>query len=109
MYKSYLKFYKPEGLLAAGDWPIDHPHGFYWDPRFLIEIPAELIHVVFPFYRPLRDTVQEMGRQARGSHRSVVAVLEYLAKVLIQDALVLAASYPEDPVHALLREIPAFV
>ena len=109
MYKSDLKFYKPEGLLAAGDWPIEHPHGLYWDPRFLVEIPEELTDAVFPFYKPLRDKVQAMGDKARGSHRGVVAVLEYLSKVLVQDALVLAAGYPDDPVHALLRDIPAFV
>ncbi len=109
MYKSYLKFYKPEGLLAAGEWPIEQPHGLYWAPRFLVKIPEELTDAVFPFYKPLRDTVKAMGDKARGSHRGVVAVLEYLAKVLVQDALHLARRFPDDPVHALLRELPAFM
>lgn len=52
MYKSYLMFFSPEGLLAAGNWPGATKKEFdmhFWHPRFLIDVPPSLIRVVFPF------------------------------------------------------------
>ena len=104
MYKSYLKFFRAEGLLASGGWSIEKPHGFYYDPRFLVDIPAELVDLVFPFLKPLKKTVAEMAKtaSARPSIKSVVALLEYLGIVLVQDSLVLSRQFPDDPIHQML-------
>ena len=52
MYKSYLMFFSPEGLLAAGNWPGATKKEYdmhFWHPRFLIDVPPSLIRLVFPF------------------------------------------------------------
>ena len=50
-----------------------------------------------------------MGQAAGNSMKSVPAAMEYLAKVVVQDALELAERFPDNPVHALLLEEPAFM
>ena len=102
MHKSYLKFYKPEQLLASGEWPIDKPHALFWAPRFMMQVPERLIDLIFPFLRPLQQKVASMGSAARPSHQAVPKVLHYLAIALIQDALELAERFPDDPAHKLL-------
>ncbi|KAK9814383.1 hypothetical protein WJX72_004937 [[Myrmecia] bisecta] len=49
MYKSYLMFFKPEGLLGVGEWPGAAQKDFtqFWRPEFLLEVPDDLIYVVF--------------------------------------------------------------
>ena len=111
MYKSYLKFFRAEGLLAAGGWSIEKPHGFFYDARFLVDVPNELVDLVFPFLKHLKMTVDKMTAtaSARPSVKSVVLLLEYLGIVLVQDSLVLAEQFPDDPIHELLSTSPTFV
>lgn len=54
------------------------------------------------------QTVNAMGGRARNSHRSIVKVLDFLATVLLQDALELAAKYPRNPVLAFLMQNEQF-
>ncbi|KAK9868889.1 hypothetical protein WJX84_000649 [Apatococcus fuscideae] len=82
MYKSYLKFFRAEGLLAAGGWSIEKPHGFFYDASY---------------------------RFCTTLSESVVLLLEYLGIVLVQDSLVLAEQFPDDPIHELLSTSPTFV
>lgn len=43
----YLKFFTPEGLLAAAGWDKDRRDSFFAE-RFCIEVPSELVAYVFP-------------------------------------------------------------
>ena len=109
MYKSYLHFYKPEGLLGSGDWPIDKPHALFWAPRFMMVIPQRLVHLIYPFLPALQQKIASLGSAARPSHLAVPKVLQYLGVVLVQDALELAEEFPDDPVHRLLLNDGEFV
>lgn len=53
---SYLRFFKPEGLLAAAGWPRGRLDGFFSE-RFCLEVPEELVLVVHPFLTSLREKV----------------------------------------------------
>ena len=90
---------------------IEKPQGFYYDPRFLVDIPTKLVDLVFPFLKPLKKTVAEMAKtaSARPSVKSVVALLEYLGIVLVQDSLVLSRQFPDDPIHQMLSVSSTFV
>lgn len=55
------------------------------------------------------QTVKNLGKDVTNSMKSVALALEYLAVVVVQDALEDAEEYPENPVHALLLESPCFV
>ena len=52
--------------------------------------------------------VQSMGSAAGNSMRAVPEALQYLAKVVVQDALERAEKAPENRVHAFLLEMPEF-
>jgi hypothetical protein len=59
---SYLRFFKPEGLLSAGGWLKDRMDSFA--ERFCIEVPEALVALVFPCLAALRTKVglsQAMG------------------------------------------------
>ena len=43
-----------------------------------------------------------LGKEAGNSMKAVLQALEYLAKVVVQDALDLAEAYPANKVHAFL-------
>jgi hypothetical protein len=53
--------------------------------------------------------VNRMGADAGPSAHSMVGLLEYLPTVVVQDALELARDSPDNPVHALLLQDPAFM
>jgi hypothetical protein len=111
MYKAYLLFFKPEGLLAMGGWP-NAGKGetqMYWHPRFMAEVSEQLLHHAMPFIKGLKEAVQELGLAARPSMRSAIAAMEYLGLVVVQDALELASVYPDHPVHKHLMEHHVFV
>ena len=109
MYKSYLPFYKPEGLLGSGDWPIDKPHGLFWAPRFMVEIPERLFDLIYPFLPSLKLSIASLGSAAKPSHLAVPKVLQYLGLVVVQDALELAEEFPDDPIHKLLMNDGGFM
>jgi hypothetical protein len=54
------------------------------------------------------QTVKELGKDATNSMKSVPAALDYLAVVVVQDALEDAERYPDNPVHALQLASPVF-
>ena len=56
------------------------------------------------------QTVEELESTiaVKNSMKSVPAALDYLALVVVQDALEDAERYPENPVHALLLGSPLF-
>jgi hypothetical protein len=110
MYRAYLLFFKTEGLLAMGGWP-DAAKGetqMYWHERFMVQVPVELLDHVMPFIKGLRAALKELGEDAKASMRSVLAAMEYLALVVVQDALELVQEYPDNPVHKHLMEHAAF-
>ncbi|CAL8471742.1 g11284 [Coccomyxa elongata] len=111
MNKSYLMYFKPVGLLAAAGWPgaAHNDYHQFWHPRFCVDVPEQLVEVLFPFLRTLKKTVEDMGKDATNSMKSVPAALAYLAVCVVQDALEDAAKYPKNPVHALLLASPLFM
>jgi hypothetical protein len=54
---SYLKFFKPKGLLAAGQWDKDRPDGFFAE-RFCLDVQEELVLLVFPWLPELSKQVR---------------------------------------------------
>lgn len=46
----YLRFFKPEGLLAAAGWPKEQRSGFFAE-RFCQEVPSELVSALLPVDR----------------------------------------------------------
>jgi hypothetical protein len=57
---NYLRFFKPEGLLAAAGWTKDRFDSYMAD-RFCHPVPSDLIVYIFPFLESLR-------KQVRGKH-----------------------------------------
>jgi hypothetical protein len=106
LYRSYLQFYSPDALLTLAGWPEAAQKVFnrFWAERFHIAVSSSMVAIVFPFLPGLKDKVDKMGKAAGPSMRSLVAVLEYLAVVVIQDAIQFAAdgAYRNHPVHAYL-------
>lgn len=110
MYQSYLKFFKPEGLLAVAGWPAgnrEDEQGFFHE-RFCVQISDRLVQLVYPSLPELRELVQALGKEATTSMMSIPFLLDYLARVVVQDALELAEEFPDNPVHALLLEDDEF-
>ena len=63
---SYLKFFKPSGLLAAAGWDKDRNDGFFSE-RFCIAVPDELVAFAFPGLAALEEQV--WARRRRGGRR----------------------------------------
>ena len=57
MYKSYLRWFKPEGLLAAAGWAGAAEHNFnsFWHERFCIAVEPELVALIYPFLPELEE------------------------------------------------------
>lgn len=92
---SYLKFFSPEALLAAGDWDRASFDSFFAE-HFCIDVPEELVAYVFPFLATLTKQVEDMGGKAEQSARAIPEVLSYLGEVVVQDACaLLSSSNPE--------------
>ena len=101
MFQSYLMFFKPEGLLAAGSWPgaLERDFGMFWATRFCVEVPRALIDYIFPWLTNLEAEVVNLEADALPSHLAAPKVVAYLGSVLIQDSLDLAERFPENLVH----------
>jgi Centromere DNA-binding protein complex CBF3 subunit, domain 2 len=110
MQKSYLKFFKPDGLLVLGGWSQAAQKHFdiFWSERFCLDIPSDLVEAVFPFLGTLQAQVEKLGAEATTSMRSVPQVMQYLAVVLVQDACELADTNPSHPVYTYLKEQETF-
>jgi hypothetical protein len=74
----------------------------------MADVEESLVSKIMPWLAPLKEAVTALDTKAKASHRSVVAALEVLAVVVVQDALVLAPKYPDHKVHQLLRESELF-
>ena len=57
MSRSYLKYFKPSGLLGAGGWPgaANNDYKQFWHPRFCVEAPPALLKALFPQLEPLAE------------------------------------------------------
>jgi hypothetical protein len=53
---SYLRFFKPRGLLAAAGFDKDRPDGYFTE-RFCLDVCQELVDFVFPFLQQLTEQV----------------------------------------------------
>ena len=106
MYKNYLAFFDIVALLTLGEWPEGEKGNttMYWNERFHMCVCEELQRLLFPFLPALEATVAGMGRRANISVRAVPVVLRSLAVVVVQDALELAETMNQHPVHARLLE-----
>lgn len=112
LFRSYLQFYAPDALLTLAGWPEAAQKVFnrFWAERFHVAVSDNMVAIVFPFLPGLKDKVLKMGKEAGPSMRSLVAVLEYLAVVVIQDAVQFAADqrFCNHPVHEFLFGHPCF-
>jgi hypothetical protein len=112
LQQSYLQFYTPDALLTLAGWEEGAQKVFdrYWAERFHIAVTNEMVAIVFPFLPGLKAVVDDMGKQAGPSARSVVAVLEYLAVVAIQDMVQMASegAYTNHPAHAYMLQHECF-
>lgn len=99
-----------KALLGLGDWPEGTTGNLtmFWHERFHNEVPEELIVLIYPFLPALETTVRDMGPAANISVSAVPVVLRSLAVVVVQDALELIHSMPDNPAHKLLAVHPTF-
>jgi len=74
----------------------------------MVDVSKELTDIAMPFVKVLRAQVETMGKAAKTSARSVLKALEFLAIVLVPDALELVELYPNHPVHKFLMAKPQF-
>jgi hypothetical protein len=88
MYTNYLSFFKTEGLLAMGGWPHAErkDFGHFYAERFDALVKELLMHMVFPFIPDVKQRLAGLERPDP-SMKSIVEVLEYLAVVVVQDAM----------------------
>lgn len=70
--------------------------------------PLCLVYHAMPWLKALEDRVQAMGAAAGASHHSLVAAMQLLGTVAVQDALALAPKFPNHPVHLLLKTSTLF-
>jgi len=110
MYNSYLRFFKPEGLLGLGGYPgaAQKDYNTFYHPRFCVPVPAELQQLLMPYLGQLEQQVQSLGTNASASRRAFIKLMRYGVGVVVQDALELADSAPKNPVHRLLRTNQCF-
>lgn len=106
---SYLRFFKPAGLLAASGWD-SADYASFFAARFHMDVPAALVAEIMPFLAPLQQQVKDLGKDAKTSARGMPAVLSYLAEIVVQDACellssadpALLAAAKANPVHQFL-------
>jgi hypothetical protein len=99
-------------MLAIGDWPYAQQKDFahYWAERFELHVAQYFIDLVFPFLKDYSSSLEEMQVKPP-SAKSMVDVLEYLAVVLVQDAVELLSEdkYTDHPLHKFLMADELFV
>jgi Centromere DNA-binding protein complex CBF3 subunit, domain 2 len=110
MLSSYLTFFKIDGLLGAGDWADDITsiRKSFWAERFEANVSNSMLEHVMPWLPELRQTIQELGNKATTSMKAFPELMAYLGTVLVQDALELAAQYPDHPIHQHLADSAEF-
>ena len=57
LFKSYLAFFKPEGLLAAAGWggAAERNYQRFWHERMSVEVDPELVALVYAFLARERE------------------------------------------------------
>lgn len=92
--KTYLLFFNPEAVLAAGGFPGAANKDFtrFWAARFTRVMPEILRLRIFPCLKALKEALAKLEAEQRSipSLRGVIASFEYLATVFFQDCLELA-------------------
>ncbi len=75
--RSYLEFFKADGLLGAGGWPgaATNELHMFWHERFMIPTPPELIVLLFPFLPNLEQAIKELGAAASLSMHAAPLIL----------------------------------
>jgi len=111
LYNSYLRYFKPEGLLGLAGWPraAQKDYNTFFHSRFLMPVPLELQQLLMPFLSTLQQQVEGMGQAATASRKAFLKLLAYGVGVVVQDALELADLSPRNPVHSLLLRHPTFL
>ena len=87
---SYLKFFKPKGLLAAGQWDKDRPAAFF-DERFCLNVAEELVLLVFPWLTELRNQVRISQGLCTSAGVSAPFFLKHINMLMLRHA---QGSYP---------------
>jgi hypothetical protein len=62
MFKSYLLFFRPEGLLAAGGWPgaAERDFDHFFAERFCVKIDEHFQQLLFPFAQDFAQAVSNI-------------------------------------------------
>lgn len=117
--KIYLAGYSSDMILAMGGWPgaAQGDVNQYWDERFLMALPMEILLYMYPFLPELKARILEAleAGQSVKSAISVYETLHFLAAVVYQDALELvpltttSEHGPVNPCHQKLLAHPLFV
>jgi hypothetical protein len=116
---SYLVSQPADALLTLAGFPCTAPNTpatAHWAPRFMVQIPEEVLSVcvleLFPFLATLRPAVAEVersqaaGRNARLSVPYHLQFLEFAARSAVQDSLELANSCPNNLLVLCLKKNP---
>ena len=97
MSKSYLKFFKPSGLLGAGGWPgaANNYYKQFWHSRFRVEVPLALQEALFPQL----ELLQKVQCQITPSEHPLNAL--YVEQVRKDAMVVMIAESPvrDDAMH----------
>lgn len=92
--KTYLLFFTPEAVLAAGGFPGASTKDItkFWAARFTRVMPEALLLKIFPCLKALKEGLEKLEATNRivPSVQGVIASLEYLATVFFQDCLDMA-------------------
>lgn len=77
LYNSYLRYFKPEGLLGLAGWPraAHKDYNTFFAPRFCVPVPVELQQLLMPLLSTLEKQVQDMGQAATPSRRAFLKLL----------------------------------
>jgi hypothetical protein len=102
-----------EALLALAFWAGAAQKDFtaYWAERFHVAVPEDLIELLMPGLATMeRENVQAAadGKPPSKAATHLATVLRMGATVVVQDALVLAAKFPDNPVHDMLLQTASF-
>lgn len=101
-----------EALLALAFWPGAAQKDFtgYWAERFHVAVPEQLIQLVMPGLATLERENRLAAKAGKPNKTAAhfASVVRMGATVVVQDALVLADQFSNNPVHAMLLKQPAF-
>ncbi len=101
-----------EALLALAFWPGAAQKDFtgYWAERFHVAVPEELIQLLMPGLATLEEEIALAAAAGKPSKAAThfAQLVRMGATVVVQDALVLADGFSNNPVHAMLLKKQTF-